>query len=361
LSLFIGFAISMGLAEIVLRIVNPSFLRVVGNRIYLAKNVQYNIKNNYPSLDSNILHKRNSLGFRGENPPKEFEKYLTIITIGGSTTECYYLSEGKTWPDILGKKLSEKFNRIWVNNAGLDGHSTYGHLILLRDVVSEIKPKLVLFLIGINDLGLSDCGTKFDIKMQRPNGIISLLAEYLKVFALADNMLMWCRAQKLKLAHNMDHNINSIGKEGQYEENQDTYERELKKYKNNFLPRYEENVKLLAENCRAKGIEPVLITQAALYGRGKDQSTGTDLEKINVGNTSGKLKWATLDSYNDVLRKVAKEKNIPLVDLGKEMPKDSRYFYDFYHFSNAGAEKAGEIVAEKLEPFLAGKFPEYKK
>ena len=81
------------------------------------------------------MHTKNSLGFRGAPPPRDFPDYLTIITIGGSTTECFYLSDGRTWPDLLGQNLSREFNRVWVNNAGLDGATTYRHLILMEDYV----------------------------------------------------------------------------------------------------------------------------------------------------------------------------------------------------------------------------------
>ena len=42
---------------------------------------------------------------------------------------------------------------MWVNNAGLDGATTYRHLILMEDYVAQLRPKVVLFLIGINDVG----------------------------------------------------------------------------------------------------------------------------------------------------------------------------------------------------------------
>lgn len=54
---------------------------------------------------------------------------MTIISVGGSTTECFYISDDKTWTHILGMKLKSVFTRVWINNAGLDGHSTFGHII----------------------------------------------------------------------------------------------------------------------------------------------------------------------------------------------------------------------------------------
>jgi lysophospholipase L1-like esterase len=73
------------------------------------------------------------------------------MAIGGSTTECFYLSDGKTWEDRLANKLRKDFKKVWVNNAGLEGHTTFGHLILLQDYIVKLKPKYILLLIGLND------------------------------------------------------------------------------------------------------------------------------------------------------------------------------------------------------------------
>ena len=94
------------------------------------------------------------MGFRGEAPPKNFAKYLTIIAVGGSTTACELISDNKTWCDLLAFKLKSEIKLLWLNNAGLDGHTTYGHIVLMEDVIIKIRPKVVLFLVGANDIGL---------------------------------------------------------------------------------------------------------------------------------------------------------------------------------------------------------------
>ena len=45
------------------------------------------------------------------------------------------------------------YPNVWVNNAGLTGHSTIGHITLLKEHVVKIHPKVIVFLIGINDIG----------------------------------------------------------------------------------------------------------------------------------------------------------------------------------------------------------------
>lgn len=45
---------------------------------------------------------------------------------------------------------------MWLTNAGFAGYSTFGHAILVEDVLSQLRPKVVLFLVGANELGLME-------------------------------------------------------------------------------------------------------------------------------------------------------------------------------------------------------------
>ena len=106
---------------------DPFKFSVRGNEISLPSNITYVTTNNLASkLDKRIVHTKNSLGFRGEDPPADLEGTLSIIAVGGSTTESRSLSDEKEWVFILRKELSNHFDPLWINNAGLDGHSTFG-------------------------------------------------------------------------------------------------------------------------------------------------------------------------------------------------------------------------------------------
>src|SRR5437016_4509249 len=86
------------LLDVLLRFYNPLQARIKGNRIVLSTNKTYHIKNDITKgLDPEITITRNSIGFRGPNPPANMNKYLSIVTIGGSTTQCFFLSDDQTW------------------------------------------------------------------------------------------------------------------------------------------------------------------------------------------------------------------------------------------------------------------------
>ena len=105
-------------------------------------------------LDDTIYYSRNSIGLRGDAWPLNPGNYIKIITVGGSTTECKFLSDNKTWPERLKHDLEKDYPNIWLNNAGLDGHSTFGHTRFVERLYCRLHPNYILFLTGINDVEL---------------------------------------------------------------------------------------------------------------------------------------------------------------------------------------------------------------
>ena len=67
----------------------------------------------------------------------------------------------------------------------------------------------------------------------------------------------------------------------------------------------------------------------------------------------------SLELYNDVTREVGRERGVLVIDLARQMPKNSTYYFDLMHYTNAGAAQVAEIIATHLTPFLARKFPAY--
>jgi len=41
-----------------------------------------------------------------------------------------------------------------------------------------------------------------------------------------------------------------------------------------------------------------------------------------------------------------------IIDLAREMPGSSRYYFDHIHYSNEGIEKVADIIYSHLYPFM---------
>lgn len=353
-----GLLLSLLLLEVALQIHNPLETRLKGDRITLPVNKRYEYKNTrIPGLDPIVIHTKNSLGFRGEElPPNGLDGRLAIIAVGGSTTECQFQSDGKDWPAKLSKILLKKFPNVWVNNAGLDGHSTYGHQILLEEFLVKLKPKLILFLIGANEMGESTeriehtaQHIKQKLLFSSLEGFVKSASAYSEVMSLALNLYRFGRAWRMGLPHSFTpiKDLPQIP----YPEQGDILNRHQK-----LLPSFMLRLQGLVKTARRYGIEPVLITQPRPAGGGIDPRTKIDLNGIKWGNMSGHTLWQVQQLYNDVTRKVGLEEKVLVIDLAIEMPKDSDLFYDSLHFTNKGSEVVAKVVSRVLIPFLGNRF-----
>jgi lysophospholipase L1-like esterase len=340
------------LAELLLHIYNPLPYGVRGNRIILPVDQRWEFHNEVASkLDPVTQHTKNSLGFRGPEPPRDFASRLTILTIGGSTTECLFLTDGKTWTDEMARRLAETFPNVWVNNAGLDGQSTYGHLILLRSFVDDLRPRVAVFLIGVNDIGL-EASTPYDEALAPPRSrgraMMSFITDHSELAGLVRNLLRIARTRREAFGHGQI-DVRTVP----HLQDDEATSRETIATFSKPLPSFASRVAAIIDECRRHGIEPVLVTHPMLNGDALDPATGVDLSTIQVrGAANGRLWWQVLERYNDVTRRVGKERGVLVVDAAREMPKDSRLFYDFMHYTNEGAKVLGDIVADGIRNSL---------
>ncbi len=349
--------------EIILRVYNPFAARVKGYDIVLPVNEKYIIDmGNKPKFEPKIIHTKNSLGFRGEEMPKNIDSYLSIITVGGSTTECYYNSDSLTWSYLLDKKIKQNCKSTWLNNAGLNGHSTFGHQVLLNQYLVKIKPKVLFFLIGINDIGREELND-FDSDVVSDK-VFNIKGWFLKNSEVANTILNLKRSlrakRKLGLSH--DFAIEPLDKMPHLTLSEKQSKDAIYQQKKTYLSAYRSRVKSILDICLKNKIVPVLITQPLLYGPEKDPLTGVNLATVKTNeNQNGKLYWETLELYNEEVRKIGSESGTFVIDLAHEMPKNSLYFYDSMHFTAEGNSVVSDIIYKKSLPFLSKKFDSFCK
>lgn len=361
-ALAFGLGIGFFLLEGFVRVFNPFPILLRSGRIDLPRNVTKEFSTDGRSgLDSKVTVRFNSLGFRGPEPPSNWKSSLTVVCVGGSTTQCLYLSDGKTWPDQLSSRLALEFDNVWVNNAGIDGHSTFGHLELLEQYLSVLQPKVLVFLVGLNDVDRTDLND-FDQSTLRSHARAedtfarSMQRRLLRssdAFALLDNLrLQWFASQK-GLVHGepIAHSTFSAQPDTRALSTE-AREQWLAGRNPACLVGYKTRLQAIIEHCKKLDIRCVLATQAVLYGIGSDDVTGANLATIPVGEVDGATHWELLERYNQVTREVGLESDTPVIDVGKQLPKSSRYFYDLTHYNLDGAEEVARIIYRDLSKVL---------
>jgi lysophospholipase L1-like esterase len=352
-ALLAGILAAVALLECGLRILEPFPVRVLGDRIILAANREWRYDGPAGALvDPVVVHRRNNIGFRGEDYLPSQDS-LRLFAVGGSTTACTYLSEGKTWPDRLRQRLQESFPSVWLNNAGLDGHSTFAHQILLRDHLARYQPDVLLLLTGINDMGRRDLA-KPERSEARRRGLGGAF-ERSEIAGLVTALIRSRSARERRISHNTE----GLKKTWLVDWELDpTAVSSIVSAADAELDGYRERLYGLVREGQQLGAEVVLLTQPSLYGPGIDDRTQLDLGAIYVDGVDGETAWDMLERYNDVTRSVAKAAEIPVIDLASTLVKSSRFYYDTIHFTNEGADRVAALVYRELCPFLAVRFPD---
>ncbi len=93
-------------------------------------------------------------------------------------------------------------------------------------------------------------------------------------------------------------------------------------HRQKYLKSYARRLIKLIEISRENNIEPVLITQPYLLGKGVDDRTKVDLTTVDAGASgNGRMAWEILELYNDVVRQVGQDHQVLIIDLARELPK----------------------------------------
>jgi len=354
-----GAGIACLLAEGLLRVHNPLPSSVVRNRVVLHVNNRIEV----PHEDGRTtLFTTNSLGFRGPEPPSDFAEALTMVAVGGSTTEGFVSDDASTWPHQLGDLLRSEFPSIWVNNAGISGHSTRGHLILLDDYLAVLKPKIAVFLVGINDIGNTDEPSAFEPSYNFLYNVtdpgwrqwLITLAFRSEVIQAAVTVNRRLRATRLGVVYDEGLDLHRVPERVI---SADAIRARVEDTRTRLIPPYVRRLEFLLARTRSLGIWPIVVTQPVLYGAGRDPVTGVRLDTLKVGGESNGLEMAAvIAEYNRALLATAKQHGILAVDLARQMPRRSDLYVDFIHFNDAGNARVASIVSDAITPALLDTF-----
>ena len=345
--LLISVSFALLVLEILLRVVSPPspWSPLLPLRPKNRMELHVNLKGVSPVA----IHSTNSLGLRGDEPPANWNQSYTIVTIGGSTTQCFFLDDHKTWPYLLGQDLKDKYENVWVGNGGLDGQTTRAHIIFMEEVISRLRPKAVALLVGANDLGLS---LREDRRL-RGNGFdAGKPIWYIRFFGrsrLFQILYLWKQA--------LFDDVKVVNKSGDGDQTFKPLPRgaeQLPADLRTLLPtlnEYRQNIERIIQLGRSYNVRVVFLTQPLLY-EDTEYWKGIEGNFYWINQTKGRLSaatyWKLLDIYNKTLLETCAKEKVECFDLASAIPHDRNYFYDNGHFKKRGAT----LVAEQVAAFL---------
>jgi lysophospholipase L1-like esterase len=354
-SILVGLLVGLIICEIILHFYNPFPFAISKGKLVLPANQKTVYHNTWiKKLDSSIHYSRNALGFRGPEPTDSVNQLPSIICIGGSTTECRFVSDSLTWPYQLSQQLKDSFPSLWINNAGVDGHSTFGHLLLLKEYITKLKPKYVIFLIGANDVE-NDKPQQFDLMNEKMVNYVSAKSFFKSLLNKTELGSTIFQLYAIRGAYKKG----LIHKDVDFAVLKDTvlpqpYMDAIIKKQDIYLAQYRQRITEMISICKASNVQPILLTQPSMFGNYTDSTTMINMGNKIIPDTDPVVNAMTaqkiLELYNDVVRSFSNQ--VKVVDLAALMPKNSNYYYDFMHYTNAGCDKIAAILSGELTPYL---------
>jgi hypothetical protein len=291
-----------------------------------------------------IRYTRDAQCLRGHYRPTSVD----IITVGGSTTDQRYLSDGETWQDWIENHYSQVGRRISIANAGVDGQTTIGHLWNFEFWFPLLasQPKYYLFYIGINDLyqtapnGSYDEGVK-GVKGYGLSGLERLKARsaFYYLYRTVEGINL---AEKRKAGHTrVDFDKLSYTEEGLL----DDYSFHRSYISEQFVPRLE----ALTSATRKMGSEAIFVTQRSYaWKEGNQKMMGVkDTFDFSGLIVNGVDRYRLERDIAQAILEYCAVAGLECIDAFN-VAYGLGDFYDLHHNSPAGAAKLGQHLGKSL-------------
>jgi lysophospholipase L1-like esterase len=281
-----------------------------------------------------FTYNRDRWGLRGSgtDPAK-----ITILTVGGSTTNQLYLPEPATWQKELERAFAESGRNIVVANGGIDGQSTVGHLKALAEWFTHIpglKPRFVVAYVGLNDIHIT--GSWVD-DLQHPDPIRQMQQKS-AIVRLWNQVAGMVKARRAKLNHQrVDYDL----VEWTDKPNQPKWRSD----RDSSSLNYKRRLVAMAERIHAMGAVPIFVTQP----RGDFRVVNGRVQGIaTVEGLNGVDQYRLLAEFNQATREICRDEGLMCLDLARELTFDKGDFYDYLHTTPKGAAKIGRWLHGKL-------------
>ena len=310
------------------------------------------VEEGLPGMNGRHHFTTNNLGFRGDDliTPKPDNEYRVFL-VGGSTTEGFYLDDRQSLEALLQQALNDNLAGdivVKVYNSGRSGHASDDHNSLIIHRLAHLEPDMIIYFSGINDLfkgmsgydylhhedspPLQDPWPKLGLtEWQIPRRIYFLL----KNINPTDQQLL----ETITLRSNYAERVllqQSAPVTGQ--------EPEMN------LEAYTIHLQTAVGIAQAHRIQLIFMTQQTTWNSQVDPEAVNwhHMRYRNNVTYSEEALDRALEAYNNIMRQLAVEYDIPLLDLTETMPKSLEYFYDDVHFNVKGAQAATEALTRLI-------------
>lgn len=296
--------------------------------------------------DKPVTYKRDQYGLRGNYGAPDV---IDIMTVGGSTTDQRYISEGSTWQDVLQRDFLAGGRVVNIANAGVDGQTTYGHIKNFDwwfPSIPNLKVKHFLFYVGLNDIYVNEKSEPDDLD-GRPSSTFASLREQVRRRSVFYHLCRTLWGMYQSYDEGLTHRKIDYRKVEWQDAPRVKNHEELMETR---LRYYSDRLRALEHRARGLGAKSIYVTQTT--GRCR-QSDGKILGAAETATFDG-VKINGVDKC--IMRQLINRRTMEFcrqaggvcLDLASEVKFEDGDFYDFPHTSPRGSEKIGHYLYSKL-------------
>ena len=292
-----------------------------------------------------VRYSRDKWGLRGSH---EDPSQINVLTIGGSTTDELYSDDSETWSSRLQDRFARAGIPAIIGNAGVNGHSTVGHIYSLEAWLSRIprlKPKVILYFIGINDVALpSQSGHDAIVAVGTWPRLLRYMINNSALIRLIRIIRGSIRATNIRVAYGWV--SSSLRRYGPYPKiDPSQYRRQLSDYG--------ARVKRLSDLSFERGALPVFISQRRgdAFLRG-DALFASDREALRFRQVQ--------NLYNQELLRICRLSKAVCIDLASKIELSEVDFFDRIHTTPAGSDKIAAFLFERLDGAVRAQLLDWK-
>jgi len=331
--------------SIILREFNPNQSASIAPSNFYMKGLDTLEQRNYSvTIDSN--------GFIENGNIIQPNPDLRIIFFGGSTTETLFVDEKNRFPSIVERSLRNAMNqKVVVHNAGVSGNnSMHSNLALIAKGI-PLKPDFVVLMHNINDFSLL---SKTDSYWVSPISRALVSKNFSPFFTIEDSARSLTFKALKKIKNFLFPNLYDYLKPRLFS-NLNLHKDEFKGFRSKASvfdteaeKQFRSSLITFVKLAETWGIKPILMTQFNRVKR-DDPIFQQFYKSLPRGSDISPEEFVqSYQEFNDIIREVAKQSNIPLIDLELLVPKSKEYIYDPVHLNDEGSKYVANIISNQI-------------
>jgi len=311
------------------------------------KAIRYDVRHIHGPQAAPVSYTRDAHGLRGActEPAK-----VRVVTLGGSTTDQVYVDDAQTWQAVLERRLAEAALKqpVCVANAGVDGHTTFGHIAAMErwlPLIPGLRPDFILLYIGVNDAALRRERAPGD---ERASPGLWGRAKA----AMQHNSALWALWRRLNRPPADEAPIFAAHKllkpvDADYGSTRPAADIEALVAQSTVA--FRERLQRLLVLIERSGAKPICVSQPSIIYRHFPEGWRgiTETFKLDGRSFNGLDYRASMLALNQVMADLCPRTGGHYIDL-ESRPFDVGDYYDAAHMNGAGTAKVGNYLFEEF-------------